>query len=202
MTRITTKEKYKIVKLLETQSIDFVSIRYHISVRTLYRWKAKFDGTPESLNNKSTKPHTRHPNAHTDTEIRNIAFLIRRNPNIGLNELYGKLRLNYGYSRNPVSLYRYLKRNGYYTNKSIRKPYSPKPYDTPINIGEKMQLDVKYVLLSAAPRVAITPKDIINIRLLTKPHVNVLYMHIESATVVPPLILSRALVNFLATFRK
>jgi len=147
MTRITTKEKYKIVKLLQTQNIEFISIRYHISVRTLYRWKAKFDGTPQSLDNKSSKPHTKHPNAHTDKEIRNITTLIRRNPQIGLNELYGKLRLNYGYTRNPVSLYRYLKRNGYYTNKSIRKPYVPKPYDTPVNIGEKMQLDVKYVPL-------------------------------------------------------
>lgn len=147
MTRITTKEKYKIVQLLETQDIYFISIRYHISVRTLYRWKAKFDGTAESLDNKSSRPHTKHPMAHTEKEARVISNVIRRNPNIGLNELYGKLRLNYGYSRNPVSLYRYLKRNGYYTNKTVSKPYVPKPYDTPVNIGEKMQLDVKYVPL-------------------------------------------------------
>ena len=147
MTRLTTKEKYKIVKLLERQDVYFVSTRYHISIRTLYRWKAKFDGTPESLDNKSSKPHTKHPTAHTDDEIKNITALIHRNPQIGLNELYGKLRLNYGYKRNPVSLYRFLKRNGYYTNKTVRKPYVPKRYDTPVNIGEKMQLDVKYVPL-------------------------------------------------------
>ncbi len=147
MTRITTQEKYKIMRLLETQNIYFISVRYHVSVRTLYRWKARFDGTVESLNNKSTRPHTSHPNAHTEKEKSDILKIIRRNPNIGLNELYGKLRLNYGYKRNPVSLYRYLKRNGYYTNRAMRKPYVPKPYDTPQNIGEKMQLDVKYVPL-------------------------------------------------------
>ena len=88
---MTTKEKYKIIRLLETQNIYFISTRYHISVRTLYRWKAKFDGTPESLNNKSSRPHTKHPMAHTEKEVRNILNVIRRNPNIGLNELYGKL---------------------------------------------------------------------------------------------------------------
>ena len=70
---------------------------------------------------------------------------MRRNPNIGLNELYGKLRLYYAYSRNPATLYRYLRRNGFYDNKPKRKPYKPKPYDTPEHIGEKWQFDVKCV---------------------------------------------------------
>ena len=143
--RYTSKEKYRILNLLQKYDKEFISERYHISVRTLYRWKSKFDGTVSSLDNKSSRPLTLHPNAHTFAEIQNIYALLRRNPYIGLNELYGKLRLNYGYTRNPVSLYRFLKKNGYYTNRSVRKPYKPKPYITPLYVGEKMQLDVKYV---------------------------------------------------------
>ena len=145
MSRLNTKEKYKIMKLLENNTVEYLSVRYHISIRTIFRWKAKFDGSIESLENRSTRPHSKHPNAHSDYEIKSINALLRRNKNIGLNELYGKLRLNYGYKRNSVSLYRFLKRSGYYLNRTIRKPYKPKEYHTPENIGEKMQLDVKYV---------------------------------------------------------
>lgn len=88
-----------------------------------------------------------HPNAQTDEEKRAITALIRRNPDIGLNELYGKLYRGYGYRRNPVTLYRYLRRVSFYENKLPRKAYKPKPYDTPLALGEKWQLDVKYVPL-------------------------------------------------------
>ncbi len=56
------------------------------------RWNKKFDGTKESLMDKS-----KYSNAHTDTEIKLIKNLIKRSPNISLCELSGKLRVNYGY---------------------------------------------------------------------------------------------------------
>ena len=35
---------------------------------------------------------------------------------------------------------------GYYKDRKVKvTKYKPKPYDTPENIGEKMQIDVKYV---------------------------------------------------------
>ena len=61
-------------------------------------------------------------------------------------ELYGKLRINKGYSRHACSLFRVLRKLGYYKQKQHQyKKYSPKPYNTPENIGVKWQLDVKYV---------------------------------------------------------
>ena len=144
-TPYTAKEKQKALKLWETSSIEYVCHRYHCSERTLYRWKKKYDGSLKSLENKSSKPLTPHPNAHKEDEIKHIKDLIKRNPNIGLNELYGKLRLNYAYTRHPVSLYRFLRKNGFFSDVKKRKNYVPKKYDTPIKIGEKMQLDVKYV---------------------------------------------------------
>lgn len=144
-TPYTAKEKLKALKLLSHSTIEFVCHRYHCSERSLYRWKKQYNGTLESLENKSSKPHTPHPNSHTNEEIKHIKDLIKRNKEIGLSELYGKLRLNYAYTRHPSSLYRFLKKNGFFLETRKKKPYKPKPYDTPIEIGEKMQLDVKVV---------------------------------------------------------
>ena len=70
----------------------------------------KYDVTPESLMDKSHRQISRHPNAHTDEEIKWIKDLIRRNPHITLCELWIKLKINKGYNRLIVSLYRVLKR--------------------------------------------------------------------------------------------
>ena len=141
----TAKEKLKALTLWKTSSTEFVCHRYHCSDRSLRRWRSLYDGTLESLENGSHRPLTPHPKEQTAEEKQNIRNLIRRTPDIGLNELYGKLRLNYGYTRNPATLYRYLKRLGFYENRPKKKPYVPKPYNTPEHIGEKWQLDVKYV---------------------------------------------------------
>lgn len=144
-TPYSAKEKERALRLWKTSSTEFVCHRYHCSERSLWRWKRMYNGTLESLENKSHRPHTPHPNAQTADEIKHIQDLLRRNPTIGLNELYGKLRLNYAYTRNPATLYRYLRRTGFYENKPRKAAYKPKPYDTPLHIGEKWQLDVKYV---------------------------------------------------------
>lgn len=142
----SAKEKLKALKLLKISSIEFVAHRYHCTIQTIYRWKRIYNGTLESLENGSCKPKSRHPNQQTDEEIKHITYLIRRNPTIGLNELYGKLRANYGYKRNPVTLYRFLRKHNYFKDlRKDRKNYKPKKYITPIHIGEKMQLDVKVV---------------------------------------------------------
>ncbi len=141
----TAKEKLKALTLWKTSSTEFVCHRYHCSDRSLRRWRQQYDGSLLSLENGSHRPLTPHPREQTEEEKRNIQNLIRRNKDIGLNELYGKLRLNYGYTRNPATLYRYLKRIGFYDNRKKKKPYKPKPYNTPEHIGEKWQLDVKFV---------------------------------------------------------
>ena len=141
----SAKEKLKALNLLNYTSMSCVARRYHCTVQTLCRWKKLFDGTLQSLENKSHKPLSSHPNSQTSEEKKHIDDLVRRNPSAGLNELYGKLRLNYGYTRNPTTLYKYLKSKGYYDKKRKYVKYVPKPYDTPEEIGIKMQLDVKHV---------------------------------------------------------
>lgn len=141
----TPEEKLKALNLWKNSTIEFVAKRYHCSFSSLFRWKRQYDGTIESLENKFSRKNMLHPNRHTEDEIKHIQDLIRRNPNIGLNELYGKLRLNYSYTRHPMSLYNFLRKRGWYGEVKKRNPYKPQPYDTPIHIGQKWQLDVKVV---------------------------------------------------------
>lgn len=138
------KEKENALKSYKRFGWKFACKRYHVSKTALFRWKQQYDGTLQSLENKSHAIKSKHWNAHTEEELKHINDLVRRNPGIGLNELYGKLRQNYDYKRNPASLFRLLKRLNL---KDIvkKKKYKPKKYDTPLNIGEKMQLDVKVV---------------------------------------------------------
>lgn len=135
--------KFYAVKLYRNgSSISFVCRRYKISNSSLMRWNKKFDGTKESLIDKSHKPLTPHPNAHTEQEIKWIRDYIRRNPTISLCELYGRLRTDKGYSRHAASLFRVMRKIGIYVNKETKSKYTPKPYDTPTNIGVKWQMDV------------------------------------------------------------
>ncbi len=139
--------KFYATKLYRSgHSVDFVCRRYHISKSSLMRWNKLFDGTRESLLDKSHRPKTPHPKAHTEQELKWIRDLHRRNPHISVCELYGKLRTEKGYSRHPGSLYRIYVRLGY-TSKapSSKKKSKPKPYDTPTELGVKWQMDVKYV---------------------------------------------------------
>lgn len=76
----------------KTRDISFVCRRYHISKASLMRWNRAYDGTKKSLQKKSHKPHSPHPNAHTKEELKWIRDYPRRNPNISICELYGKLR--------------------------------------------------------------------------------------------------------------
>jgi transposase InsO family protein len=127
-------------------SIKDICRKYHVSKSSLMRWMKQFDGTKESLVDKPKTPKTVHPNAHTAKEIADINNLLHRNPNIGLSELYGKLKHNYAYTRHPSSLFRFLRKQGIYAQVEHKKEvYIPKPYITPEVPGEKMQLDVKYV---------------------------------------------------------
>lgn len=139
--------KYHAVKLYRTGvGVSFVTRRYHISKSSLLRWNKKFDGTKESLLNQSHRPRSKHPSSHTEQELKWIRDYHRRNPHISICELYGKLRTAKGYSRHPGSLYRICRKLGFSdSSPSTKKPYKPKPYDTPTQLGVKWQMDVKYV---------------------------------------------------------
>lgn len=143
----TLETRYHAVKTYRNgASVDFIRRRYKVSKASLMRWNNRFDGTKESLRDKSHRPHKTHPKAHTQQEMTWIKNCIRRNPNATLIEIFYKLKTNKGYNRHPCSLFRVLRKMGVFkTPKSKTKPYVPKPYDTPTQLGVKWQMDVKYV---------------------------------------------------------
>jgi len=139
--------KYYAVKLYRTGvGVSFVCRRYKVSKSSLLRWNKKFNETKSSLCDRSHRPLSKHPNAHTEEELKWIRDYHRRNPHISLCELYGKLRTNKGYSRHPGSLYRIFQKLGYSSYApSTKKKRKSLPYDTPTALGIKWQMDVKYV---------------------------------------------------------
>ncbi len=97
----TLTTRFHACKLYATgkYSVAFVIRKYKVSKASLMRWMKRFDGARDSLLSHSRRPKTTHPNAHTAKEIKNIENLLKRNPHIGLSELYGKLKQNYAYTR-------------------------------------------------------------------------------------------------------
>ena len=116
------KTKENAVKTyLNNGDIEYTCRKYHISRYSLWRWVKKYDGTKESLEDKSHRPKTRHPKSHTNQEIRWIRNYVRRNPRITLCELWAKLKREKGYTRknniivqsNEKAKYKVLQRNEY-----------------------------------------------------------------------------------------
>ena len=121
--------------------IEYVCRKYHISRVSLWRWNKKYEGTIESIMDKSHRPISKHPNAHTNQEIRWIRNYVRRNPRITLGELWVKLRREKGYTR-QITSYRVMRRLNikFYEGMKIKdtsKKKHNKKYKTPENVGEK-----------------------------------------------------------------
>ena len=143
----TTTKVHSVELYRQMQDVEFVCRRYHISKASLMRWNRQYDGTKESLQAKSHRPHNPHPNAHTEEELKWIRDYHRRNPGITVCEMYGKLCQEKGYTRHPGSLYRIFVKLGYREKAASTKEKSKHlgHYDTPTELGKKWQMDVKYV---------------------------------------------------------
>lgn len=146
--KYSAREKLKALKLWRQDHKDilWVAKRMKCSERSIWRWLAKYDGNLESLENASSRPHTKHPNAHTDKEREAIEQLFKNNPEISYTEALGELRLSIAYKRTYFGFWRYVVKNNL-RQKPIEEhnPYIPQPYNTPEMYGMKWQMDVKYV---------------------------------------------------------
>lgn len=119
------------------------AIRYKVNRQYVYRWRKRYDGTLQSLCDKSHGPH-HHPNQHTAEELKLIADMRKRNTNAGLVVFWVKLRQR-GYSRSITGLYRILRKMGQMAVKPPNPKYIPKPYEKMLYPGQRVQIDVKVV---------------------------------------------------------
>ncbi len=110
MPSITQEMKYResLMKYVEKNGVSRASRKYNKGKSYIYFWKNRYDGTIDSLRERSTRPH-HHISEHTDEELTLIKNLVRRNPDIGLMDLWYKLKAR-DYKRSISGLYKALKR--------------------------------------------------------------------------------------------
>ena len=145
MNSVTQDMKFRqsLLKYSQKYGVTKAAVKYKTNRQYIYRWLRRYDGTIESLREKSRRPH-HHPNQHTEQELKLIRDMRRRNPNAGLVVFWVKLRQR-GYTRTVTGLYRVLRRNGEMAVKPRNPKYIPKPYEQMSYPGERVQIDVKFV---------------------------------------------------------
>ena len=135
--------RQSLIHYAQKHGVTKAAIRYKTNRQYIYRWLKRYDGTLESLADRSHRPHS-HPNQHTPEEIKLILNMLRRNRNTGLVVFWVKLRQR-GYRRSISGLYRFLRRRNQLAVKLPNPKYVPKPYEKMQYPGQRVQIDVKYV---------------------------------------------------------
>ena len=89
MNSITQDLKFKqsVVEYSLKYGVTRASIQYEVHRKTIYRWREKYDGSINSLRNKSRRPKS-HPNQHTQEEIEMIKRYKAHNKEVGLVVLW------------------------------------------------------------------------------------------------------------------
>ena len=153
------KYRMSAIKNAERFGVQRAAVNCHTSPASIYRWRKMLrdsNGDIRALGSKSRRPK-RHSKAHTKAEIKLIKDMRRRNPNLGLQDLWLRLQ-NRGYTRTIQGLEKVLKRLKIPTNPKTKpsptckknKLYEPMTYP-----GERIQMDVKYV-----PKECLSPEFI------------------------------------------
>ena len=145
MASITQDMRFRLslIQYAERHGVSNAARKYKTNRQYIYRWKNRYDGSWDSLRDRSRRPHS-HPNQHTPEEIKLIQDMRRRNPHAGLVIFWVKLTQR-GYQRSITGLYRFLKKQGMTAQKLPNPKYVPKPYEQMAYPGQRVQIDVKFV---------------------------------------------------------
>mgnify|MGYP002529224227 CR=1 FL=1 len=145
MNTVTQTMLYRqaLINYANKKGVTKAAIRYKTNRQYIYRWQKRYDGTLQSLADKSHRPH-HHPNEHTADELKLIADMRKRNMNAGLVVFWVKLRQR-GYTRSVTGLYRILRRQGQMAVKPPNPKYVAKQYEQMQFPGQRVQIDVKFV---------------------------------------------------------
>ena len=129
---------------LKHRNATETAIRYRISRKTLYKWLKRYDGTWQSLVERSRRPHSS-PRAHTAEEIRHIRRLAKKHRWEDLLLAYQEMREKYSYSRSYGGFKRIVAKLRAEKGNKKRKKRKNKPYQRAEYPGQKVQVDVKFV---------------------------------------------------------
>lgn len=159
MTSITQDMRYRLslINYANKYGVSKAAVKYKTNRQYIYRWKRRYDGSIESLRDRSRRPH-HHPNQHTPAEIKLISDMRRRNPDAGLVVFWVKL-MRRGYSRSIPGLYRFLRKRGIMAVHPPNPKYIPKPYEQMTYPGQRTQVDVKFVPSACLKNSAVIGKQ-------------------------------------------
>ena len=133
--------RQQVIKYSLKKGVTAASIRFKVSRNSIYRWKNRYDGTWQSLKDRSHRPKS-HPKQHSQQEHDLIMRYYHRNKDDKI-VLWDKIRKK-GYKRSYAVMCQYIRRQG--IEQIDRKKYrKDKPYQRADYPGQKLQLDVKYV---------------------------------------------------------
>ena len=92
MNSVTQDMKFRqsLLKYSQKYGVTKAAIKYKTNRQYIYRWLRRYDGTIDSLREKSRRPH-HHPNQRTEQELKLIGGMRRRGPNTGLVVFWTKL---------------------------------------------------------------------------------------------------------------
>ncbi len=147
MTKIVITEEMRFRQRLCEYALKYgktkAASKYQVSRTFVYRQLKKYDGTVQSLALKSRKPHTS-PNKHTEEELCLIERVYIEHGLYGMAEVYVRLK-ECGYNRSFGSMCKQIRKKGLKPVKKAKKSYTKYDNITGEYIGDKVQIDIKYV---------------------------------------------------------
>lgn len=134
------------VKYAEKHGKSEAARQYGVSLSSVKRWAKRYDGTWQSLCERSHRPHS-HPRQHTPEEEAAIrAAFSKAYLRYGWDGVYAELRETYGYTRSFGGMYHAAARLGLGWGKKRKRPArKARRYPELTKPGEKVQIDVKEV---------------------------------------------------------
>ena len=130
-------------------TVTETAIRYHVSRKTVHKWRNRWDGTEKSLEDHSRRPK-RSPRQQTEAEIRLVRRLAKKYKWQDHILAYQGARER-GYTRCFGCFTKTVRKLLDQKPKRIKKKRKSKPYQRADYPGQKVQVDVKYV-----PRECVT----------------------------------------------
>lgn len=138
------RERQRMLEYLKRQeNVTEAAKRFHVSRKTVYKWRKRWDGTVESLYEQSRAPvHQRQ--GHTPELDQLVKRLAKRFHYTDLIQAYQTAKQQNGY---PFGYATFKRRVRALCRDEVKKPgrRKNKPYKRAEYLGQKVQVDVKYV---------------------------------------------------------
>ena len=141
--------RQRMVSYSQTHSVTETAIRFRCSRKTVHKWKKRWDGTKESLQEHSRRPK-RLRNKYSEEELRKIRKRLKQCQWTDLLLAFQLSIERDGYSGSYGAFKAITRKLQEAKPKKKKRARKPKPYQRAAYPGQKLQIDVKYVPAACA----------------------------------------------------